>query len=139
MRNMSLLAMRHWTEEHLRQRAALDELSDDVEAGRIAHDIGMSASELRSLVAKGPKAAQLLDTRIHELGLDESDMTNAGPKTISNMQLLCALCKHRRRCHDDLEGAIKSDDWLDYCPNALTLQALSEAHPETPKPAPTAC
>lgn len=127
--NLSFSAVKYWT-DHLRRFGALHEIRDDVEAGRIAHDIGLSVSELRALVAKGPEAAQLLHARMHELGLNEADKTSAGPKAVSNMQFLCATCKNQRRCHDDLQGAIQSDDWLLYCPNSMTLEAMRRTHAE---------
>lgn len=125
----SFSAFKHWA-EHLRQFAALREIRDDAIADDIARDIGLSTSELRALVAEGPQAADLLHARLHELGLDDADTANAGPKTMSNMHLLCALCKNRRQCEGDLQVGSQSDAWLAYCPNSMTLEAMSKTHAE---------
>jgi hypothetical protein len=124
MQNASLSAVKYWVGEYLRRRAASSEFRDNVEVDRMAHDLGMSAWELRALVSQGPAAAQLLGARMAELGLDESDLVEAGPETTRDLQRSCSLCKDHHRCRNDLESHDDSDDWLRYCPNALTLQAL---------------
>jgi hypothetical protein len=124
MQNTSLSSVKYWVGEYLRRRSALYELSDDAEVARMAHDLGMSAWELRTLAAKGPEATQLLEARMVELGLDESDLVKAGPDTTRDLQRSCSLCKDHSRCRDDLESHDHSDGWTHYCPNAPTLQAL---------------
>jgi len=124
MQNASLSSVKNWVGDYLRRRAAAYELSDEAEVERMAHDLGMSTWELRVLAAKGPQAAELLDTRMAELGLGQPDLEAVGPETTRDLQRSCALCKDHQRCREDLDTHDTSDAWTHYCPNALTLQAM---------------
>jgi len=124
MQNASLSAVKHWVGEYLRRRAVAYELRDEAEVDRMAHDLGMSGWELRTLATKGPEAARLLETRMAELDLGEVDLALADPETTRDLQRSCSLCKDHQRCRHDLEAHDRSDAWLSYCPNAPTLQAM---------------
>jgi hypothetical protein len=124
MQNTSLSTIKHWVGDYLRRREASYELRDHAEVERMAHDLGMSPWELRTFAAKGPEASRLLDARMVELGLDETDLVKAGPEVTRDLQRSCTLCKDHRRCRDDLESHNRSADWTSYCPNARTLRSL---------------
>jgi len=127
MQNGSLSAAKGWFGGYLRRRTAAYELANDAEADRMAQDLGISLSELRTMAAEGPEAGLLLHARIAELGLDDDDLATAGPQATRDLQRLCSLCKDHRRCRHDLDAHDRSDAWLSYCPNAPTLQALVAA------------
>src|SRR6185369_6861728 len=96
---------------------------EDVE--RMAHDIGVSAAELRELSKLGPHAADQLLERMKLLHLDPQVVENAEPPTFHDLQRSCSLCDHHKRCEHDLAAAAAAPEWEHYCPNAATLKVLS--------------
>lgn len=105
----------------------LDAMGQD-QKERIARDLGLSVSELRLLVRRGPDAADLLLRRMRALRLDPDETSRAEPALFRDLQRLCAMCESRGRCARDLAGksaAPGNEDWRDYCPNVATLNMLS--------------
>lgn len=96
---------------------------DDVE--RMAHDIGVSPSELRQLAKLGPDAADQLLERMKVLHLDPQKVETAETRTFHDLQRSCSLCDHHRRCEQDLATNAAAPQWEHYCPNAATLKVLS--------------
>jgi|SRR5208282_66382 len=97
----------------------------DEEIERIAKDVGVSASELRTLATFGPEAADLLLRRMAALDLDRKEVARIEPQTFQDLQRVCLMCESRRRCARDFAGDSASEAWKDYCPNAATLIALN--------------
>lgn len=97
----------------------------DAEVERIAKDVGVSASELRTLATFGPEAADLLLRRMTALDLDRNEITRIEPQTFQDMQRVCIMCEHHRRCAGDFARDPAGDAWKEYCPNAATLIALN--------------
>ncbi len=96
---------------------------DEVE--RMAKDIGVSASELRRLATLGPDSADLLLRRMTALDLDRNEVSRTQPRTFQDLQRVCTMCDHHRRCRRDLARDSANPAWQDYCPNAATLMALN--------------
>ena len=98
------------------------------EVGRMAQDLGMSASDLHSLASHGPDKGNLLQRRMAALHLDADELARTEPALLRDLQRLCTTCKSPRRCARDLkrEPDAVSQDWRDYCPNSGTLDALIE-------------
>jgi hypothetical protein len=92
---------------------------------RMAQDIGVSVSELHRLSRLGPDAADLLPKRMEALGLDRAEVSRVEPAVLHDMQRVCALCEHHKRCARDLAGRHDDHVWQDYCPNVATLKALN--------------
>ncbi len=97
----------------------------DAEVERIAKDVGVSASELRTLAMFGPEAADLLLRRMAALDLDRTEVARIEPQTFQDLQRVCIMCEHHRRCARDFASDSASEAWKDYCPNAATLIALN--------------
>ncbi len=97
----------------------------DAEVERIAKDVGVSASELRTLATFGPEAADLLLRRMTALDLDRNEIARTEPQTFQDMQRVCIMCDHHRRCARDFARDSASGAWNEYCPNAATLIALN--------------
>jgi hypothetical protein len=97
----------------------------DEEVERIAKDVGVSASELRTLATFGPEAADLLLRRMAALDLDRKEVARIEPQTFQDLQRVCLMCENRRRCARDFAPDSASEAWKDYCPNAATLIALN--------------
>jgi hypothetical protein len=94
------------------------------EVDRIAHDIGVSASELRKLATLGPNAADQLLARMEEIGVHPDVVERAEPSTFQDMQRTCSLCDSHKRCEQDLANHSTGRAWEHYCANASTLKML---------------
>jgi uncharacterized protein YjiS (DUF1127 family) len=114
-----LKALNDW----MRRRAAIDELNrfGDDETAHIARDVGVSASELRTLAGKWP-SSDLLSQRM--LAVGGENVSTIEPTVLRDLQRVCTLCGDRSRCEHDVERNTRDRAWRDYCPNVATLDAL---------------
>jgi hypothetical protein len=98
----------------------------DAEIERLANDMRLSASELRAMIRKGPKAADLVLRRMAALDLDPKEVARLEPTTFRDLQRVCSFCKSHRRCVRDFARNAPVAAWDAYCPNTGTLAALNE-------------
>src|SRR3974390_1078214 len=84
---------------------------DQAEIERMARDIRMSASELRALAGKGPKAADLLLRRMAALELDPKEVAWLEPAVSRDLQRVCSMCKSQRRCAWDFARGAPASTW----------------------------
>jgi hypothetical protein len=105
--------------------ASLDCCGAD-ETERMAHDIGVSASELRALAGKWPDSADLLNRRLAALALDPATIKRIEPQVLTDLQRVCTMCRSKRKCEHDMAYDVHDPVWRQYCPNVVTLDALSE-------------
>lgn len=119
-------AFRDWRRQRrlLRQCRGRLDACDRHEVDRIAHDLGMSSSELWNLAAKGPNAAQEVLDRLNALHLDAKVIAASEPGTMRDMQRLCSTCLSKKRCRHDLLFCPDDPVWRQYCLNADTFYAL---------------
>lgn len=94
------------------------------ELGRMAHELGLSSDELRSLAAKGPHAADLLYERMQALGVSRTDVDRLGWNLMRDLEKTCACCGDKGQCRADLAAHPDSPAWKEYCPNAMSLEAI---------------
>ena len=99
---------------------------DNKEIGRIAEDLRISTDTLRNLVARGPDAANLLYERMQALGISKVDVDKAAEGVLRDLQRTCACCNEKGVCEKDLAERPEDPGWKSYCPNAVTLESLSE-------------
>jgi Family of unknown function (DUF6455) len=92
---------------------------------RMAHDLGVSGSELRKLASHGPESADSLLRRMAALDLDQNEVARTERATFQDLQRVCTMCECHKRCARDLARDPHDPAWKDYCPNAQTLTALS--------------
>ena len=120
-------AVSQWWRQWARRGSARFELKccGEEEVERMAKDIGMSSSELRRLASLGPDSADLLLHRMAALDLDRNEVSRTEPRTFQDLQRVCTMCNHHRRCRGDLARDADDPAWHDYCPNASTLEALN--------------
>src|SRR2546426_11666492 len=62
-----------------------------IEVERIAQELGLSSSELRSLVSR-PDERELLAKRVAGLNLGPNVLARSDPATFRDLQRVCALC-----------------------------------------------
>jgi Family of unknown function (DUF6455) len=96
------------------------------EVMQIAKDLGVSANELRELVAKGPHAADLVQKMLVALNVDPKAIANSNPLVMRDLQRLCINCNDKKRCASELNKGTAAEHFHEFCPNALTLDALFE-------------
>jgi Family of unknown function (DUF6455) len=115
-----------------RRRASVNEvaaLEDSGELSHIAHELGISAVELRALANHDKNAADLLYQRMDQLRLDRNHVDLA---VLRDLQRCCSNCDLKQLCAHELEDKPKGAAWPKYCPNKQTLAALTN-EPWDPK------
>jgi hypothetical protein len=85
----------------------------------MAHDLGMTRSELSVLAGKWPESADLLSQRLEQVNL-----AGVEPEVLRDLERVCTLCGSKRKCEYDLTIHPSSSAWTEYCPNAPTISAL---------------
>ena len=106
------------------RRAALElQCAGAAEVERVAQELGLSSSELQSLITH-PDERELLGKRLAGLHLEPSALPR---EAFRDMSRVCSMCGCKYRCAGDL--AVEPLDptwqkWREYCPNATTLSAL---------------
>jgi hypothetical protein len=97
---------------------------DDRQIGQIAHEFGLSRTELFTLCANRA-SGDLLKQRLAEFGLTEQLLAKRHPEVLQDLQRVCGTCATTSRCADDF--ARNRDSGRDeYCPNTCTLYALKQ-------------
>jgi hypothetical protein len=119
-------AIADWWQSWKRSWAAVAELDrcGSDEAEHIAHDVCVSASELRALAGRWPDTTNLLSRRLSALGIDETAVARREPGVLRDLKRVCSLCSETSYCKHDLSRNPSDPVWQAYCPNVMTLQAL---------------
>jgi hypothetical protein len=102
------------------------------EVRQTANDLGVSATQIRELMNKGPGAADLLGKLLLALHVDPQEIAKTNPAVLRDLQRLCITCANKKQCAHELARGTAAEHFRDYCPNAFTLDALFAAkHPST--------
>jgi len=110
----------------LKHRRELRELRE-VDAAylwQIASDLRMSSADLEALVRQGPHSADELPKMLTALGIDQNDLARTEPLVLRDMERVCSLCIHKRRCDHDLAAGAAAAHYAEYCGNAGTIEGL---------------
>ena len=106
----------------------LDSL-DKCELQNIANDVGCAVPELQTLAGRWPEAADLLPRRMNELHLDANAISRESPQLANDLKKHCSLCAIKGQCEHDLATKPNDPVWKSYCPNTMTLLAISKQAP----------
>lgn len=90
----------------------------------IAKDMGVSAEELGKIAGKGHHAADLVQKMLIALNVDPAAIAKTEPAVMRDLQRLCMNCVDKKRCGRALEKGAAAAHFHEFCPNALTLDAL---------------
>jgi hypothetical protein len=116
----------------LKQRRQLNELNelDRGEYRRMAHELGLTPSDLDALVRRGVDGASELPQMLRALGFDEAAINKIAPPQMMEMRHACAGCAHKHACHVDLAAKTAAANYEDYCANAneITLMRTKRDH-----------
>jgi hypothetical protein len=119
-----------WWRNWRAAREALGELDGcGSEITRIARDVGVAPSELYTIAAKRPDAADQLKLRLEALHLDATTLQRDQPLIMRDLERVCTTCSSKRRCVRDWARFPDDTAWRGYCPNASTLDALVKPPP----------
>jgi hypothetical protein len=110
-----------------RERAELAALDPD-ERARVAHDLGVSASELDFLVRESRDPVQL-PRMLAALGIDEAALQRAEPAMVRDMLRVCSLCQSVDACKYALDQNIADVAYPHFCPNAEPLKTILRRRP----------
>lgn len=115
-----------WWHNWKQGRATLSEIDglENGELSRIARDVGVNSTELRTLAGKWPDSADLVSQRLAALQLSEDAVARAEPGVLRDLQRVCTLCDEKQRCGHDIDFHLSNPRWREYCPNVATLDAL---------------
>jgi Family of unknown function (DUF6455) len=80
--------------------------------------------ELAGLARKGPQAARLLPKMLQALGVDPKELATENAIAMRDLQHICINCGNKRFCEHALAQGNAAENYWDFCPNALTLDAL---------------
>lgn len=106
---------------------------DSNELRNIASDVGGDVSELRTLAGRWPESADLLPRRLDALNIDMQGLSREQPQLANDLKKHCSLCAVKGQCEHDLDKHPGDPVWQHYCPNTMTLLAISKANVEQPK------
>lgn len=98
---------------------------DDRQLDQIAHEFGMSKSDLYALCGNEAPTGELLRQRLAEFGLSEQVLAKRHPEVLQDLQRVCGNCVTTSRCANDFVRCRPSRRDA-YCPNTCTLYALKQ-------------
>lgn len=88
-------------------------------------ETGENRSGRRAWPGKWPDSADLLSQRMASLQIDSVDVRSTLPELTREAEHACALCLDRFDCRNDLDRGGTNSAWVDRCPNAGLLLAVS--------------
>lgn len=111
-----------------RQRsAALQEISQLGNDGeRMLAECGLSQSDFRQAMRVAFASKVLLPEAVKSKGIDAEAFENRYPVWNRDMRRTCMMCSVRRLCSDRLSTGQFETSYRDFCPNAGSLDALTE-------------
>ena len=114
--------------EWLKHRRELREMRemDAANFNQIASDLRMSSADLEALVRQGPHAADELPKMLTALGIDQHDLARSEPLVLRDMERVCSMCIHKRKCDKDLAAGTAAAHYEEYCANAPTIDGLAQ-------------
>jgi len=123
--------------EWLKHRRGLREMRemDAANLGQIASELRMTSADLEALVRQGPHAADELPKMLRALGIDQADLARTETHVLRDMERVCSVCNHKRRCGHELAAGTAGANYEEYCGNASTIDGLG-ANPQGRQPSP---
>jgi hypothetical protein len=111
--------------KHRRELKEMREM-DVVNFGQIATDLRISPADLEALVRQGPHAADELPKMLRALGINQADLARTETLVLRDMERVCSLCGHKRRCGHELATGTAAAHYEEYCANAHTIDGLGK-------------
>lgn len=96
---------------------------------QLAQDCSVSVETLIEVVRAGRHGADEMIDILKALRIDPADLQAHRPDLFRDMQVTCATCKDKERCHHDLEQGTAPVNFTDYCGNAPILASMQSEPP----------
>lgn len=103
-------------------RGELDALSPE-EFARVAHDLGLSATDLEELSHHPAEERLPLYERLKLLGLDVDELRRN--EFLRDLERTCAMCESKDVCRHEMAVTPGSDAWKAYCGNRSVLESAA--------------
>ena len=116
-----------WLRSRSEAWAACRELDNCGEAARLAEDVGIPLSDLRSIALRGPDGAKELAAMLRALSIDPDALDKFRPEIMRDLQHHCCLCSNKAECREDLAAGRAAETYREVCSNASTLDALKKS------------
>ncbi|MCO5129585.1 MAG: DUF6455 family protein [Xanthobacteraceae bacterium] len=98
----------------------------------LARDVGLSECDFERLFAVRDRSPDEMERLMQALALDLEKMELANPGTVTrDMSVVCTVCAVVDRCRRELEAGSAARNYHEYCPNALTFEALLETEAQS--------
>ena len=97
---------------------------DTAEMRRVAGDLGLTVSELRTVAAQGKDAASLLPKMLAALNMDSDAVLRIEPMVMRDLQRVCSCCNRKSECAEHILAEDAAVTYRAFCPNAATLSSL---------------
>jgi hypothetical protein len=111
--------------KHRRELKEMREM-DAANFNQIAGDLRISSADLEALVRRGPHAADELPKMLRALGIDQDDLARTETLVLRDMERVCSLCSHKRRCGHELATGTAAAHYEEFCANAPTIDGLGK-------------
>jgi hypothetical protein len=128
-----LNAIANWVKSYRHAVGLRGELANcgPEEVERMARDVGVGPDELRLYVNKGPHAADELPKLLRALGVDPQRLASESPEKMRGLQRLCITCSDKDQCRRDMAAGTIATHYREYCPNAMSIEAIFRAESNT--------
>ncbi|WP_137132982.1 DUF6455 family protein [Rhizobium sp. FY34] len=97
---------------------------------QLAQDCSVSVETLIEVVRAGRHGADEMIEMLKALRIDPADLQAHRPDLFRDMQVTCATCQDKGRCHHDLDQGTAPVNFADYCGNAPVLTAMRSEPPQ---------
>jgi hypothetical protein len=77
------------------------------------------------MLARRGEEPLLVPRMLEALRIDPKAVARRDPATSRDIQRVCAFCDSKKRCGRELDAGTAAVTFETYCPNALTLKALT--------------
>lgn len=120
-----------WWEDRQRISRELREFRslDEVGLHEIALDFGVSPDILAAVIRHGRHGAEEMPELMKALNIDSDAVRFDDPATFRELEVSCALCAKKNRCHHELKDGTAAENYTHFCANEAVMSEL-RAHPE---------
>ena len=70
------------------------------------------------------RTSGIVADRLRALGVDAKKLAKDDPVVMRDLQRLCISCGDKSRCRHELEAGTAASHYHEFCPNAVTFDAL---------------
>ena len=115
-----------WTRQRERSacRSDLNHMSRE-DMQDLALDCGLTPSQFRAMLIKGPRAADELLELMKALGIDEARLRATDSANLNDMKRVCGECVRKSKCRAGLRDGRAVRDYGTICNNADLLRAAA--------------